>query len=93
VRDHDVLRVEAATKIPANFAQGFRRRGKPAGPFMNMAEGSLEMPLLLDFSPRSWLWRDRRPQNILEEASRMRTAYAAAILTPDFHILEGYQGR
>jgi len=30
---------------------------------------------------------------VLEEVSRMLTAYAAAILAPDFHILEGYQGR
>ena len=62
----------AAVSIPANIAEGFRRRG-PADKarFMNMAEGSIEecssYLILLD--------------RLLEEVSRMLSAYASAILT------------
>ena len=37
----------AAVSIPANIAEGFRRRGRPDKVrFMNTAQGSLEEPLL-----------------------------------------------
>ncbi len=40
----------AAVSIPANIAEGFRRRGKPdKARFMNMAEGSIEECRYRDF--------------------------------------------
>jgi hypothetical protein len=39
----------AAVSIPANIAEGFRRRSKAdKARFMNMAEGSVEVPLFSD---------------------------------------------
>ena len=51
----------AAVSIPANIAEGFRRRGKAyKARFMNMAEGSVEeMPLFSDPRQGPGLWRCR----------------------------------
>ena len=73
----------AAVSIPANPAEGFRRRGKPEkARFMNIAEGSLE-------ESRDYLIRAQdpgyadttEPATALEEVSPLRNAYATVILS------------
>ena len=72
----------AAVSIPANIAEGFRRRGKAdKARFMNIAEGSIEecayFLLLahdLNYADTSALTR------LLEEVSRMLRAYSSAIV-------------
>jgi four helix bundle protein len=73
----------AAVSIPANIAEGFRRRGKPdKARFMNMAEGSIEECRYYLILAKDLNYGDTGPLNILlEEVSRMLNAYAAAILT------------
>jgi four helix bundle protein len=79
----------AAVSIPANIAEGFRRRGKAdKARFMNQAEGSLE-------ESRYYLILAQVPgygdvaklASTLERVSRMLNAYAAGILTPDSRLL------
>ena len=73
----------AAVSIPANIAEGFRRRGKAdKARFMNLAEGSVEESryyLIL----ASDLGYGNTDQLIvsLEEVSRLLDAYTTAILT------------
>src|ERR1035441_1959083 len=75
----------AAVSIPANIAEGFRRRGKPdKARFMNIAEGSIEecryyliLATDLGYGDTAKLTKS------LEEVSRLLNAYAAAILTSD----------
>ena len=72
----------AAVSIPANIAEGFRRRGKAdKARFMNIAEGSLEESRYylilaedLGYGPTGHL------TNSLEEVSRLLGTYARAIL-------------
>jgi four helix bundle protein len=74
----------AAVSIPANIAEGFRRRGRvDKARFMNLAEGSLEecryyliLAEDLGYGDTSQL------AGAAEEVSRMLSAYAAAILSP-----------
>src|SRR6516164_1503521 len=74
----------AAVSIPANIAEGFRRRGRVnKARFMNLAEGSLEecryyliLAEDLGYGDTSQL------AGAAEEVSRMLSAYAAAILSP-----------
>jgi len=75
----------AAVSIPANIAEGFRRRGKAdKARFMNVAEGSVEecryfliLAADLGYGDTSNLAAS------LEEISRMLNAYASAILSSD----------
>jgi four helix bundle protein len=76
----------AATSIPANIAEGFRKRGKPdKARFMNTAEGSIE-------ESRNYLLlahdlgygQTGNLMDSLEEVSRLLNAYAKAILTSGF---------
>jgi four helix bundle protein len=73
----------AAVSIPANIAEGFRRRGTAdKARFMNMAEGSLEeCRYYLILAKDLGYGETAGLNNILEEVSRMLNAYAAAILT------------
>ena len=72
----------AAVSVPANIAEGFRRRGKAdKARYMNLAEGSLEecryyliLAQDLDYGDTTQL------TTALEEVSRMLNAYATAIL-------------
>ncbi len=75
----------AAVSIPANIAEGFRRRGKPdKARFMNIAEGSLEECRYFLILARDLGYADTATLTAsLEEVSRMLNAYARAILTPD----------
>src|SRR5262249_54307085 len=72
----------AAVSIPANIAEGFRRRGKAdKARYMNIAEGSVEgcrYYLILAHDPG---YGDTDALNAaLEETSRMLDACSAAIL-------------
>lgn len=75
----------AAVSVPANIAEGFRRRSKvDKARFMNLAEGSLEecryyliLAHDLEYGDTSQL------ATAAEEVSRLLSAYAAAILAPD----------
>ena len=73
----------AAVSIPANIAEGFRRRGKAdKARYMNIAEGSLEecrYYLILAYDLGYGDTDDLT--TALEETSRLLTAYTAAILT------------
>ena len=75
-----------AVSIPANIAEGFRKRGKAdKARFMNTAEGSIEESRYylvlagdLGYAETSGLMKS------LEEASKLLGAYCAAILSSDF---------
>ena len=74
-----------AVSIPANIAEGFRRRGKPdKARYMNIAEGSLEecryyLILAKDLGNGD----ATNLANKVEEISRLLNAYTAAILSSD----------
>jgi four helix bundle protein len=75
----------AAVSIPANIAEGFRKRGRPDKVrFLNIAQGSIEecryyliLAQDLEYGEGDSL------MPLLEEVSRILDAYAKAILTPD----------
>ena len=75
----------AAVSIPANIAEGFRRRGDADKVRMlNIAQGSIEecryyLILATDLN----YGRCSELTILLEEVSRILDAYAKAILTPD----------
>jgi len=73
----------AAVSIPANIAEGFRRRGKAEkARFMNIAEGSLEESRYYLILAQDLGYGDTDKLNsALEEVSRMLSAHATAILT------------
>ena len=75
----------ASVSIPANIAEGFRRRGKPEkARFMNIAEGSVEECRYFLILVKDLGYGDtERLASLLEEVSRLLNAYTAAILTPD----------
>ncbi|MFB3920646.1 MAG: four helix bundle protein [Terriglobia bacterium] len=76
----------AAVSIPANIAEGFRKRGKPdKARFMNTAEGSLEetryylrLAQDLNYGQTGPLVRQ------VEEISRLLDSYSKAILASGF---------
>jgi four helix bundle protein len=75
----------AAVSIPANIAEGFRRRGKAdKARFMNMAEGSVEECRYYLILAKDLRYADTQALAAsLEEVSRLLGAYAAAILSSD----------
>ena len=79
----------AAVSIPANIAEGFRKRGKADQVrFFNMAEGSVEesryyLILVNDLG----YGKTEMLLHSLEEVSPLLNAYARAILTPDSCLL------
>jgi four helix bundle protein len=75
----------ASVSIPANIAEGFRRRGKAEkARFMNIAEGSVEECRYFLILVKDLGYGDtERLAFLLEEVSRLLNAYTAAILTPD----------
>ena len=78
----------AATSIPANIAEGFRRRGKAdKARFMNLAEASVEESRYYLILTTDLGYADtNRLMGLLEEVSRLLDAYTRAILassTPD----------
>ena len=74
----------AAVSIPANIAEGFRRRGKPdKARFMNIAEGSIDECLYYLILANDLGYGDTKGLVAsLDEVSRLLRSYAAAILTP-----------
>ena len=70
--------------IPANIAEGFRRRSKPdKARFMNIAEGSVEECRYFLILAKDLAYGDTTQlAAILQEVSRLLSAYVAAILTP-----------
>ena len=75
----------AAVSIPANIAEGFRKRGQADKVrFMNMAEGSLEESrYYLMLAEDLGYGQTGRLMNLLEEVSRLLHGYAKGILAPD----------
>ena len=75
----------AAVSIPANIAEGFRKRGKPDKVrFMNTAEGSIEESRNYLILAGDLAYGETGALMILlEEVSRLLNAYAKAILTSD----------
>jgi four helix bundle protein len=76
----------AAVSIPANIAEGFRRRGKPdKARYMNIAEASLEECRYYLILAQDLGYGDTTSlANTAEEISRLLNAYTAAILSSDF---------
>jgi four helix bundle protein len=74
----------AAVSIPANIAEGFRRRGRAdKARFMNLAEGSLEeCRYYLILANDLGYGETADLERSLDEIGRMLGAYAASILTP-----------
>ena len=74
----------AAVSIPANIAEGFRRRGKTEkARFMNIAEGSLQESRYYLILAQDLGYGDTaKLASAAEEVSRLLGAYTAAILTP-----------
>jgi four helix bundle protein len=74
----------AAVSIPANIAEGFRRRGQADKVrFLNMAESSIEECRYCLILAKDLGYGETAGLNTaLEEVSRMVNAYAGAILTP-----------
>jgi four helix bundle protein len=74
----------AAVSVPANIAEGFRRRGRTdKARFMNLAEGSLEECRYYLILVQDLGYGDiTKLCATAEEVSRLLNAYAAAILTP-----------
>src|SRR5919106_783877 len=75
----------AAVSIPANIAEGFRRRGKPdKARFMNVAEGSVEECRYFLILAGDLGYGDTSSLSaLLDEVSKMLNAYASAILASD----------
>ena len=73
----------AAVSIPANIAEGFRRRGKAdKARFMNVAEGSLEECRYYLILAHDLGYGDTDQLTaLLEEVSKLLNAYAGAILS------------
>ncbi len=76
----------AAVSIPANIAEGFRKRGKAdKARFMNTAEGSVEESrYYLILAQDLGYGETAGLMNSLEEVSRLLNSYARMILTSDF---------
>jgi four helix bundle protein len=86
----------AAVSIPANIAEGFRRRGKAdKARFMNIADGSVEECRYFPILVKDHGYGDIEGlASSLGEVSRLLNAYTAAILAFEFldsHIPQGYQ--
>src|SRR5437868_7061658 len=75
----------AAVSIPANIAEGFRRRGKAdKARFMNVAEGSVEESRYFLILAQDLGYGNAEPiTTLLEELSKLLNAYASAILSSD----------
>ena len=75
----------AAVSIPANIAEGFRKRGRTdKARFMNIAQGSLEeCRYYLILSRDLGYFDGQEAVAQLEEVSKLLESYCSALLTPD----------
>ncbi len=75
----------AAISIPANIAEGFRKRSRPdKARFMNMAEGSVEESrYYLILAQDLGYGETGELMASLEEVSRLLYSHAASLLSPD----------
>jgi four helix bundle protein len=73
----------AAVSVPANIAEGFRRRGRPdKARFMNLAEGSLEeCRYYLILTQDLGYANTTNLETAAAEISRLLSAYARALLS------------
>ncbi len=73
----------AVVSVPANIAEGFRRRSRPdKARFLNIAESSLEETRYFLILTQDLAYGDASPLlTALEEVSRLLNAYTAAILS------------
>ena len=71
----------SAVSIPANIAEGFRRRGRAdKARFLNMAEGSLEESRYYLILAQDLKYCDTETHHkMLDEVNRLLRAYTAAI--------------
>ena len=76
----------AAVSIPANIAEGFRKRTKPEkSRFLNIAQGSLEETRYYLILAKDLHYTDTTPQlQQLEEISKLLNAYNRRLLTTDY---------
>ena len=74
----------AAVSIPANIAEGFRKRGDADKlRFFNIAQGSLEECRYYLILTRDLGYSDvEKGQDLLEQVSKLLVAYAKGILNP-----------
>jgi four helix bundle protein len=75
----------AAVSVPANIAEGFRRRGRvEKARFMNIAEASLdECQYYLILANDLGYGETGTLMKTLDEVSRLLLAYSRALLTPN----------
>ena len=75
----------AAVSIPANVAEGFKKRTKPdKARFMNIAQGSLEECRYYLILASDLNYGDNMAlRKLLEEVSKLLEAYSSSILTSD----------
>jgi four helix bundle protein len=74
----------AAVSIPANIAEGFRKRGRPDKVrFLNISQGSVEECRYSLILAEDLGYGSSGSMPLLEEVSRLLDAYSKAILTPD----------
>jgi len=74
----------ASVSIPANIAEGFRKRGKnDKVRFLNISEGSLEECIYYLILSRDLNYTDNNKEliNLAEEVSKLLDAYSKAILS------------
>ena len=76
----------AAVSVPANIAEGFKKRGRPDKVrFLNIAQGSLEECRYYLILAKDLNYGDTaKLQPQLEEVSKLLEAYAAKILASGF---------
>ncbi|HTR42610.1 MAG TPA: four helix bundle protein [Pseudomonadales bacterium] len=76
----------AAISIPANIAEGFKKRGRAdKGRYLNIAQGSLEECRYFLILAKDLHYGDISQLNLqLEEVSKLLEAYSAKILTSGF---------
>jgi len=80
----------ASVSIPANIAEGFRKRGKnDKVRFLNISEGSLEECKYYLILSRDLNYTDNNKEliNLAEEVSKLLDAYSKAILSSNYWLL------
>ena len=74
----------AAFAVPANIAEGFKRRGRSdKARFLNMAQGSLEELRYFFILAADLGYAKHNEREAIDEVARMLGAYVRTLLTPD----------